>query len=39
MNIKEIELNNDGRMVACKGTFTKDKVYLWAKLGLDYCGG
>jgi hypothetical protein len=42
MNIKEIELNNDGNVIAMKGTFKKDKpskVYFWATLEIDYMGG
>ena len=44
MNIKEIELNENGNIVAMKGTFerpkvTTSKVYFWATMELDYMGG
>ena len=47
MQIREIELNNDGKIIALKGTFNKpkhikavsSKVYMWATLECDYMGG
>jgi len=50
IEIKEMEFNNKGKLVALNGRFFKDKklnylspftqkVYFWATLSLDYCGG
>jgi hypothetical protein len=47
MNIKEIKVNDRGKVVSAKGTFTKKNhkynvtsiIYFWATLSLDYAGG
>lgn len=50
IEVKEMEFNNYGKLVALNGTFIKNKkinsfspitkkVYFWATLSLDYCGG
>ena len=46
MNIKEIELNEEGKIVALKGTIKRDtfnkftdKVYFWSYCHIDYMGG
>jgi hypothetical protein len=40
---KYIEFNQEGRLVYAYGSFKADpftrKLYMWAELRLDYCGG
>jgi hypothetical protein len=46
MSIEEIEFNNEGMVVAMKGTFkrskvfsyTTDKILFWAEYDIDYVG-
>lgn len=50
MNVKEVVFNDEGQIVALKGTATKkircikpiprdSDPISWTALGLDYCGG
>lgn len=47
MNVREIQLNNEGKIIGLKGSFkrqrpfssTTTKVYFWSFYELDYAGG
>jgi hypothetical protein len=47
MQVREIQVNNEGKIIGLKGIFNKDKhfkynstkVYMWSLYGLDYIGG
>ena len=46
MQVREIELDDVGNIVAMKGTASRtifsvitDKTIFWAEFELDYCGG
>lgn len=45
MQIREIQLNEQGKIIGLKGTFKKPfkvtttKVYMWSFFNIDYMGG